>query len=457
MRILLSTSKTLFSKALPLFAPEWMPICEVLFVLSYLNLSGHNQDARTFGFCHLFLEFSFSVPKQVPKFLQKRLFAAGQTIDTNLREFPYLYYFLFAWLFMGVSIALNSLLYWGMVLLELLPNLMDDVFRFLGGLALIKCLTILRLIPHQFVVQDPSKLILENVVFYGLEVILILNIHGKDQQLLGSVVLVLFGVKAVWLAYKVYSFYGAFKTQFIFTRALPDLIFRLKQDSFALVEYYMDKSVAVLNANYTVLFLLYHDYTHQVIGLTLMILFYELCEAFGRAVANLFKFKFKSLVSMGHLEGVFKRANLQLRIILFLCTILAILSLLTSWSVAYLFETERERQSEIRWLTCLLGFTAYSFVCNPVLFMLLKINGTDSLGYSVMWFLENKFRLLVSVPAFWFGSKWGLFGVFVVDVVIDAFMTMLLFRSFTLYFLMKTIVTKQAKGDLGEELMDLSV
>jgi hypothetical protein len=198
-----------------------------------------------------------------------------------------------------------------------------------------------------------------------------------------------------------------------------------------------------------------HGRTEQVIGLTLMILFYDFCQKFGTAVAKSFKIKFKNLVSVGMLEGVFQRANHQLRVILFLCSITAMIGLLVSQGVAFLFEENRTRKNEVSLLTCILGFTAYSFVCSPVLFMLLRINGQDSLGYSVMWYLANKFRLFLAIPAFWFAAQWGLFGILTANIFIDAFMATLLFRTFTLYYLMKTLISKPGRAEMRQPLVEM--
>lgn len=456
MRALLNKTRTLLSKTVPVLAISVLPTVEVLFTAATLNLSGHNLDARAFCFCFLIAEFAFTFTNKLPHFIRQEFFAMGANLDTEKRTIPVSYFLVFSLSFCVGSSAIGLLFFWLMNWFDFDPDLLDTSLSFLTVLFISKSLFLLNRIVFQLISLPQIIHIYENCVFYCFEFLLVYYFAAADEKGLDGVGQAFIVGKSLWLVGRCMVFACHFRMEFNYDFGLQDLLYRLWHDSFSMIEYYLDKGIAVQNINYTVFFLVYNGRSDQIIGLTIMILFYDVCEKFGTAVARTFKVKFKNLVGMGQLEGVFQRANVQLRIILFLSTITAVVGMVVSQGVGFVFEQEKTRKNELTILTCILGFTVYSFVCSPILFMLLRINGKDSLGYSVMWLLANKYRLFLAIPAFWFGAKWGLFGLLTANIVIDVFMTMLLFRSFTLYYLMKTIISKAPVREMERALMRVS-
>lgn len=454
MKVLLKSSQTMIYKIWTIFVPELLPIFKILLGLSCLNLSGKNEQAQILSLSYLFVEFIFSVCSVIPDFMRQMFYFSPVDLRTNKRIFSITFLIIFLSCYCTFAILTGIAIYTALRHLDPSNQILSDSHNLLIYFSIAKIIQILKDLMFKFLTIEPLKLVYETVLFHTLEFILVIFLVLVDGGGITGYLYAIFTTLILWLFIRFLAVWCYFRDDFIFVYKVRNLLSLFLNQSINLLEFYLDKSVTFLNIKYTVIFLIYYERTDQVISLAIVVLFLDLLAKLGYSISKFNKLKFQNLIGIGRFEGVYERANKLLKIVLFFCGLLALICLLFSPIFAYLFEIDQTRKSTLSLVFKILGFSGYSFICNPILFMLLRINGKDSLGYSVMWFLENKFRLGLTIGCFFIFSRWGIFGLLLTHVSIDIFMALLLFRTYRLYYILKDITNKSQNVELERQFID---
>lgn len=453
MKIIAIKAKNFLKKIWVMFIPEIIPILEIMIPMSALKFSDNLHQSNILGLCFLFVESSFSLCNIIPSFMRKMYFLSPIEIQSNKRVFPVSFITIFLLFYFFLAIVSGGFILIALQTLGYSADFLAECWTFLLFFTLTKCIEISKDMLFQFVPLCSDFKFYEIIVFFSIEYALLIHTMCVEKKNLFGFCWTVLIVKTCWFLFRFFAILCQFRAEFIFSFSIRNVIPVFFQQSINLMDFYMQKSLTYLNIKYTVVFFLYYEKCDQFVVLTFSILLFDFYSKFGNTVRDFLKPKLKNLLGFGKLETVYLRANEKFKLLLFIVGVFGLLLVFFSYLISLLFEIGEEHQALLSLSIKIIGICSYSFICNPVLFMLLKINGEDSIGFSSMSFLENRFRFVVSVPIFFFFSQYGLLGVVLSNLFMDIFMSMLLFRTYHLYFILKNIISKPEKADLEEELV----